>query len=149
MATRGIIVREMEVRYKAGTERMVTPRITDVADVHEFFRSTLADFTQEVFIIMALDNKFKVIGWIEISRGTLDETYVHPRDIFKFALLCNAAKVIAVHNHPSNDPTPSNEDIRVTKSLKESGDFIGIELLDHVILCETEFYSMKGNGHLD
>jgi DNA repair protein RadC len=82
----------------------------------------------------------------EISIGSLDSSIVHPREVFKEALAASAAAVIFVHNHPSGDTEPSGEDIKVTKRLKEAGDIMGIDVLDHVIIGGKEYRSMKRQG---
>ena len=99
-------------------------------------------------MMLALDTKNKVIGIFEISRGSLNASIIHPRDIFQRAILVNAASVILVHNHPSGDPTPSPEDIALTKKLVEAGRVMDITVLDHVIVGEERFVSLKEQGQL-
>ena len=77
--------------------------------------------------------------------GTVDVTVVHPRDIFKFAIKNNATRIICAHNHPSGDVTPSKQDIEITKVIKETGDMVGIPLLDHIIVSNSEVYSILGS----
>jgi DNA repair protein RadC len=94
-----------------------------------------------------LDTKNRVIGLNLVSIGILDSTLVSPREVFKPALLANAASVIIAHNHPSGDPAPSPEDRRVTQTLSEAGKLLGVDVLDHVILGEGEtFRSLKQLG---
>jgi len=90
----------------------------------------------EVFIALLLDIRYRVLGWQEISRGSLAATLVHPREVFKAACVMNAACVIVAHNHPSGNPTPSAEDFAVSERLAKAGNILGIELLDHIVVCE-------------
>ena len=87
----------------------------------------------EEFHILCLNTKNAIDAVFKITRGTLDASLVHPRDVFKAAILANASSVILVHNHPSGDSTPSREDIAVTDRLKESGKILGIDILDHIV----------------
>src|SRR5437763_10650728 len=93
----------------------------------------LHDEPSEVFGILCLSTKHRVIAYHEVSRGTLDATLVHPREVFKAALLANAAAIIVCHNHPSGDPTPTADDIEVTRRLAATGQVVGIEVLDHIV----------------
>jgi DNA repair protein RadC len=103
--------------------------------------------TQEVFGVLALNTKNKVIGFDIIHRGTLNASIVHPRDVFKSLLLKNAASFMCFHNHPSGDPQPSREDVSVTERLIETGKIIGIDLLDHIVTGEDDRYvSLKERG---
>ena len=117
-------------------------------DVHAIVAAEYADAVVETAMMLALDTKNKVIGIFEISRGSLNASIIHPRDIFQRAILVNAASVILVHNHPSGDPTPSPEDIALTKKLVEAGRVMDITVLDHVIVGEEGFFSLKEQGAL-
>lgn len=101
---------------------------------------------EEVFMVLCLDTKNKVIGAFEVSRGTINSSIVHPREIFKRALLCNAASIIVAHNHPSGEVTPSKEDISITDRLKSAAELMGIPLVDHLIVGESRYYSFKAEG---
>ena len=104
---------------------------------------------EEVFAIATLDTKCKITGVFEISRGGISSSIVHPREVFKRAILQNAVHIILFHNHPSGDPTPSVEDINITKRLTEAGEIIGIKVADHIIVGDsTEYVSMKGEGYV-
>ena len=116
--------------------------------VIERFAPRLVDVDQEVFSVVLLDTKHRVIEVVEISRGSLDSTIVHPRECFRPAIRAGAAAVIAVHNHPSGDPTPSAEDRGITRRLVTVGELIGIELLDHVIIAQDGGYSFRDVGEL-
>ena len=101
---------------------------------------------QEVFGILILNTKHKIVAVHEVSRGTLNSSLVHPREVFKPAVLHNAAAIICFHNHPSGDPESSREDIEVTKRLVEAGKILGIEVLDHIIVSDEGYTSLKERG---
>ena len=117
-------------------------------DVHAIVAAEYADAVVETAMMLALDTKNKVIGIFEISRGSLNASIIHPRDIFQRAILVNAASVILAHNHPSGDPTPSPEDVALTKKLVDAGKVMDITVLDHVIVGEGSFVSLKEQGAL-
>jgi DNA repair protein RadC len=108
----------------------------------------LQDEPAEVFAILCVTTKHRVIAYHEVSRGTLDSTLVHPREIFKAVLLANAAAIVAAHNHPSGDPTPSPDDLELTHRLAAAGDVLGIPMLDHIIIGDGCYYSFKEAGRL-
>ena len=118
-------------------------RYTDPAQVFNLF-SFLQQETKEYFLALHLDGKNRVICYEVVSVGSLNQSIVHPREVFKTALLSSAAAIILIHNHPSLDPTPSREDLAITKRLKEAGEIIGIRTLDHIIVGTTylSFVSM-------
>ena len=91
-------------------------------------------FAQEVFAVVTLDTKNQITGIVEVTRGTLDASLVHPREVFAPAIAATASSIILAHNHPSGDPTPSREDISVTQRLTECGTLLGIDVLDHIIV---------------
>ncbi|GIN60293.1 UPF0758 protein YsxA [Robertmurraya siralis] len=103
---------------------------------------------QEHFVCLYLNTKNQVLHKKTIFIGSLNASIVHPREVFKEALRRSSASVICLHNHPSGDPTPSREDIEVTKRLVEAGKIIGIEILDHLIIGENKFVSLKEKGYL-
>lgn len=104
--------------------------------------------TQEHFVALYLNTKNQVIHKQTVFIGSLNASIVHPREVFKEAFKRSAASLICIHNHPSGDPTPSREDIEVTKRLSECGKMLGIELLDHLIIGEQKFVSLKEKGYL-
>jgi DNA repair protein RadC len=101
---------------------------------------------KEYFLALLLDTRNRLIKIAEISIGSLDSSIVHPREVFKEAISASAAAVIFVHNHPSGDPTASEDDIRLNKRLAEAGDIVGIDVLDHVIIGDKKFLSLKREG---
>ncbi len=115
-------------------------------DVVKVVRNKLRGKKKEHFVTLSLDTRNHLIDTHTISIGSLDSSIVHPREVFKEAIACSAASVIFVHNHPSGDPSPSEDDIRLTKRLAEVGEIMGIEVLDHVIICDTCYSSMKSKG---
>lgn len=90
----------------------------------------------------------RVICWHELSRGCLDSSLAHPRELFKVAIMANAAAVLLIHNHPSGDPTPSANDLALTRRLVASGQLLGIPVLDHVVVGNDAFRSLKQLGYL-
>lgn len=104
---------------------------------------------KETFVALFLNTKNRVIKKEIVSFGSLNANVVHPREVYKEAILNSAAHVVVAHNHPSGDPTPSREDLAITEKLYQAGEVIGISLLDHVIIGEEGYYySMKERGHL-
>jgi len=112
------------------------------------------DPEKEAFVAMLLDRKNRVKGWNMISLGTVDASLVHPREVFRAAVVDSAASVIVAHNHPSGDPTPSAEDLRVTRQLVAAGKVLGIPVLDHIILgteavLPPGYVSLRDRAYLD
>jgi DNA repair protein RadC len=101
---------------------------------------------KEHFLALLLDTRNQLIKMAEISVGSLDASIVHPREVYKEAIAASAAAVIFVHNHPSGDPTASENDIKLTRGLAEAGEIIGIEVLDHIIIGDKKFFSLKREG---
>ena len=104
------------------------------------------DADKEHFLLLAMNNKNRVNGFKVISTGSLTASLVHPREVWRAALHLCAAAVIFVHNHPSGDPAPSQEDQEITRRLKETGDMLGIRVLDHVVLGSERFFSFSDRG---
>ena len=109
-------------------------------------RATIQDKAKEHFKLVLLNTRNKVTGIVSISVGTLNASLVHPREVFKEAIHGSAASVILVHNHPSNDLEPSEEDIKLTRRMVEAGKIMGIEVLDHIIITRNNFLSLKSRG---
>jgi len=108
------------------------------------FREFLGDVDREHFCVMMLNTKLRVIGIHTVSIGSIDATIAMPREVFKPAILSNAASVILCHNHPSGDPTPSRDDISLTARLAEAGSMLGIKVHDHVVIGDgTQYYSFS------
>ncbi len=123
------------------------PNMSSPEKVYEILK-LLMPADKEVFFLLSLNTKNGIIAIRTISIGSLNANIVHPREVFKAAIFDSAAHIIVAHNHPSGDPTPSREDIEITKKLVETGNIIGITLLDHVIIGENRQFSMKESGHI-
>lgn len=102
----------------------------------------------EQFGVLMLDTKHRVIRATVLSIGTLDASLVHPREVFRAAAECRAAAVVLFHNHPSGDPSPSGDDLALTKRLVDAGVLMGIEVLDHLVLADAKYYSFKEAGRI-
>ena len=129
-----------------GSQSSETKAIKQPADAYQILLSYLAGQDRENFVILMLDAKHKVIGLNTVSVGTLNASMVHPREVFKPAILCNAAAIILGHNHPSGDTTPSTEDMEVTGRLSKAGELLGIAVLDHIVVSDCNFTSLKERG---
>ena len=121
-----------------------------IKDPDTVFRemSDIKKWNKEVFVGFYLDSQSKVISREIISIGILNSVIVHPREIFRTAIIRNANAIIVAHNHPSGNLEPSSEDIEITKKLRQSGDIIGIKLFDHVIVSNEGYYSFSDRGKL-
>lgn len=108
----------------------------------------LQDYAEEYVYILCLDNKGHLLGCFEVSHGTTTCSLVTPRETFQKALMIGAVNIIMTHNHPSGDITPSKADIDITERIYKAGDIIGVNLLDHIIICKTGYCSMKMNGYM-
>ncbi|GAB6531113.1 hypothetical protein bcgnr5376_43420 [Bacillus cereus] len=135
------MVKESSLLYK---ER----RVKSPEDASLLFKQFLDGADREFFIVLCLDIKNQPTAINVCHIGSLNSSIVHPREVLKPAIISNAASIIVAHNHPSNDPTPSREDLEVTKRLIEAGKVVGIEVLDHLIVCEESFTSLKEKGHM-
>ncbi len=140
-ATQILAMCELYKRFKVSELAQV--KISKPSDVAKLVLDELRMLRQEVLILINLDTKNKVISKKEIFKGGLNSSLVHPREIFREAVKDSAASIIICHNHPSGDPTPSRDDINITTRLKECGKMMGIELLDHLIIGDNRFISLK------
>ena len=123
-----------EINNKISSPKDIVNVLTHVLKIQEE--------AEEIFVLITLDTKNKITGIFEVSRGSIDSSIVHPREVLKRALLNNSANIVVAHNHPSEDPTPSKNDINITLRLKEASDLIGINLLDHVIIGGSRYCSL-------
>lgn len=137
-----LIVKEDITNYLKPGTRFTQPQ--QVSDTFQF----LMKETKEMFITLHLDGKNRIIAMDLVSLGSLNQSIVHCREVFKTACLSNAAAIICVHNHPSGDPTPSSEDIAITRRLKEAGEIMGIKVLDHIIIGDGQYLSFVERGLL-
>lgn len=121
-------------------------KITSPADALELGKKFLEDSDREQLLLCCLDTKNQPLALNVVSVGSLNASLIHPREVFKVSILSNANSMIIFHNHPSGDPTPSNEDINITNRLRECGKIMGIELIDHIIIGNDSFCSLKEKG---
>jgi DNA repair protein RadC len=115
-------------------------------DAAELIRNEVKGKKKEHFYALLLDARNRLIRAVEVSSGSLDSSFAHPRQVFKEAIAASASAIIVAHNHPSGDCTPSTDDIDVTKRLVETGKTIDIQVLDHIIVSDSAFVSMKARG---
>jgi len=132
----------------AREERPALPRIREPEDVVRLFGARLRDLQVEEFHLLALDSQSQVLREVLVTRGLLNSSLVHPREVFRPAIAEAAAGVIVVHNHPSGDPTPSSEDRAVTRQLVAAGQLLDLPLYDHVIIAGDRFTSFATAGLL-
>lgn len=130
-----------ELAKRSNYEKEKVETITNAKSVFNLFKDKLGDKKKEFFYTILMNTKNKIIKIDKISEGILDASIIHSREIFKSAIKSSTARIILVHNHPSGDPTPSNEDIIITKKLISVGDLIGIEVMDHVIIGKGKYWS--------
>lgn len=137
----------VDVVREAGAEPLQPgAKLSGSADVYAHFRP-LANAVVETFHAVLLDQKHRVLRAVEVSRGTLTASLVHPREVYRPAILEAAAAVLFVHNHPSGDPTPSAEDLDITRRLREVGDLVGVRVLDHVVVGRGRHVSFVDDGY--
>ncbi|GAB4541149.1 MAG: DNA repair protein RadC [Thermodesulfovibrionia bacterium] len=129
-------------------EGMGSPLFRNSHDVYEYYRPMLFGLKKERFIVAMLDSKNKLFKEMKVSDGTLTSSLVHPREVFRYAIKEAAASVIFIHNHPSGDPTPSQDDIAITNRLVDTGRIVGINVLDHVIITDNMYISLKEKGYV-
>ena len=156
-----LVVKEEEKRVAAKRVDIVSLRmvketsslyknrsVRSPADGYKLFKQFLGELDREYFVVMCLNvkNEPTVINICHI--GSLNASIVHPREVMKTAIMSNAASILVLHNHPSGRPEPSSEDIEVTKRLVDAGSIIGIDVMDHLIIGEDSFISLKEKGYL-
>ncbi|NFT05702.1 JAB domain-containing protein [Clostridium botulinum] len=123
-------------------------KIMSPNDLAMLINGEMSLLKQEILKVIFLNTKNIVIGTKDVFKGSLNTSIVHPREIFKEAVNKSSAKIIISHNHPSGDPTPSKEDINITLRIKECGEIMGIQLLDHIIIGKNGFISLKEKGFI-
>lgn len=136
------VVKETSGRYD------VRKKIQSPNDIFNIAQNVIQgnEYAEENLWLITLDTKNNITGIFTVSTGSLNSSIVHPREIFKRAVLQNAASIIICHNHPSGDPAPSQEDINITKRIYDAGKILGIELLDHIIIGDNKYTSLKEKG---
>jgi len=136
------LVKESSIPYNL--EKSIANPATAAEIINQVF--DMENQPNEVFAILCLNTKNKVAGAHIISQGSLSSSIVHPREVFKAAIANNAASIILAHNHPSGDPEPSREDIETTHRLVNAGNILGINVLDHIIIGDGRYISLKEQG---
>ena len=137
---------ELSKRLENSPDENPKNKLQSPQDVIKSVRNKLKGKKKEHFLALSLDTRNHLINTQTVSIGSLDSSIVHPREVFKEAISCSAASVIFIHNHPSGDPEPSEDDTKLTKRLIEAGEILGIEVLDHIIVCDTDYLSMKARN---
>ena len=135
-------------RRSVSADPMTRPVVNSPQDIAHLVMEEMRFLDREHFRIVSLSTKNHVLGISSISIGSLNSSLVHPRECFKEAIRRNSNAIILLHNHPSGDPTPSREDIDVTRRLADGGQILGIEVLDHVIIGDNRYISLKERGIL-
>jgi len=123
-------------------------RINAPEDAAQQLMPRLRHLQQEHFVVLLLDTKNALIGEVTVNIGTLDMSLAHPREVFRSAIRSSAAGVLLLHNHPSGDCQPSPEDVRLTEQLRDAGRLLGIEVVDHIIVGDGRWFSLKEKGLL-
>ncbi|WNS43587.1 DNA repair protein RadC [Paenibacillus sp. MMS20-IR301] len=145
------------VQLKAGIElgrRMANSRLAEPViirspqDAAEILTEQLRYLQKEHFICLFLNTKNHVIAQETLSMGSLNASIVHPREVFRAAMKCSSAAIICAHNHPSGDPAPSPEDISLTSRLMQAGEIVGIDVLDHLVIGDSSYVSLKEKGYM-
>lgn len=132
-----------------GSQKAERKRVSHPAIAAEVLWKYLEGVDREHFVVLLLDTQNQIIGIHTVTIGTLDASLVHPREVFKPAILANAGSIVIAHNHPSGDPAPSAEDRAVTRQLVNAGATVGIEILDHIIVGDApRYYSFTEAGTL-
>ena len=137
------IIRERREGYGA------LRRFRSSADVYHAFKDHFSQRDREEFVVLLLDAKNAVLGFNVVSVGSLTSSLVHPREVFKPVVLGNAAALILLHNHPSGDPAPSQEDLHITGRIRDIGEVFGIRVLDHLIFGDGKYVSFVDDGYFE
>jgi DNA repair protein RadC len=139
----------LELANRCGARRFESlERFTSPTQVFEHFHFEFRNQRKEYFLALLLDGKNRILKRVQVSEGSLNQSIVHPREVFNQAVRESAAAVILVHNHPTGDPTPSREDTEITRRLKDAGELLGIKVLDHIIIGDGTFLSFVDRGLL-
>ena len=148
-AKAALIIAALELgRRIASAEPLVRDSITSPEDGVTLLMPRLRYESKEHFLVVLLNSKNKVLDVEQISEGSLNSSVVHPREVFAPAVLHHAAAILTAHNHPSGDPTPSKEDKDLTNTLVQAGKYMGIPVLDHIIIGDAKYFSFKEHSYL-
>lgn len=132
--------------YSKKQDRII--KFTRPQDIYDYYAPLIGNLKQELFKVAAVDGKNAFLKDTTISKGLLDASLTHPREVFKFAIIENAGGLFLIHNHPSGILKPSEDDLKITERLKNAGDLMGIRIIDHVIIAEEGFYSFSEHNLL-
>lgn len=121
-------------------------QVSSPQDAYEFFRFEMEGLAQEQMRVMTLDTKNRIISCVMVYQGTINQSPVRLSEVFRPAILDNAANIIVAHNHPSGEPAPSTDDVKTTRALVQAGELLGISVLDHLVIGRNSFVSMKERG---
>jgi len=137
------------IREGGASVRRTRPQITSPTEAAHILLEYLSRLDREHFVVVVLDTKNRIIGFNTVAIGTINSALVSSRETFKSALLANATSIILAHNHPSGDPTPSPEDVQVTRTLVEAGKLLDVTVLDHLVIGDERFVSLKERGLME
>lgn len=138
-----LIKAALELGIRVAESEVIRYQVKNPWDIYKYYMESMRYLKEEVFKTVLLNTKNEIITDIDVSRGTLNSSLVHPREVFKNAIKKSANKIILIHNHPSGNVEPSKEDINITDRLIECGKIIGIEIIDHIIIGDGIYYSFK------
>jgi DNA repair protein RadC len=148
-AKAGSLLAAIEIGRRLASHRLRRgDSIRGPQDVYDHFYQRMRSHHREHFMVLLLDGRHRVMEESQVSQGTLTASLVHPREVFRGAVRAAAAALVLVHNHPSGDPTPSAEDLEVTRRLVAAGDLLGIRIVDHVVVAEDGYHSLQEHGQL-
>jgi DNA repair protein RadC len=145
-AKAAILSAVFELVRRTESQRDIPKSFKRSSDVANHYLPLMRDLRKEVFRVLLLNRANRLVKEVTVSEGTLEASIVHPRDVFREALLEPAAGIILIHNHPSGNPTPSEEDLRITKQLVDAGRLLGIKVYDHLILAGETYRSLADEG---
>ncbi|MDO8622913.1 MAG: DNA repair protein RadC [archaeon] len=135
-----------EIQKRINQSKNPIKKISCAGDVFNLMHEKLKDKKEEHFYVLMLNNQNNIIAEHEVSKGILDASIIHPREVFRPAIKNSASKIILVHNHPSGNPEPSSDDLEITEKLIKAGDELGIKVLDHVIIGGEKWWGWKEKG---
>lgn len=142
---KAVLEKELSVNYPEIVRKMNSPE-TIASFAREFLR--LHEETEEYLYMICMNTKLEMTSVFELSHGNVNSSIVGIREMFQKALLANAVSIAVIHNHPSGDPTPSREDVEITKRMVEAGKVVGVQVLDHIIIGRPRYSSLKEKGYM-
>ncbi len=145
------VIKSLEWRFcepDPEIEKYRKNKITEPKPLYDLFLPFFKSLTQEIAIVVCLNSMNKIIAYETISKGGLGTSIVHPREVFRIAIVSNCKSIILMHNHPSGNLNPSKEDKAITETIRNSGNIIGIPLLDHLIITDEGYYSFEKEARM-